>query len=121
MVEAARATAEALDATLVNMRFVKPLDETLLLELAADHACFVTIEDHAIAGGAGSAVNELFAARGVRKPMLNLGIPDRFVEHGSREDCLKSIGLDAPGIRASVESWLGAQQQPPRQQHAAGR
>ena len=121
MVEAARATAEALDATLVNMRFVKPLDETLLLELAADHACFVTLEDHAIAGGAGSAVNELFAARGVRKPMLNLGIPDRFVEHGSREDCLKSIGLDAPGIRASVESWLGAQQQPPRQQHAAGR
>ncbi|HET7921579.1 MAG TPA: 1-deoxy-D-xylulose-5-phosphate synthase [Gammaproteobacteria bacterium] len=106
LVEPARATAEALDATLVNMRFVKPLDETLILELLATHDHVVTLEDNAVAGGAGSAVAEFLAAQGIEKPLLHLGIPDRFIEHGSREDCLHEIGLDADGIRRSVETWL---------------
>ncbi|HET7650141.1 MAG TPA: 1-deoxy-D-xylulose-5-phosphate synthase [Gammaproteobacteria bacterium] len=108
MLEPARATADALDATLVNMRFVKPLDETLLLELAANHDYFVTLEDNAVAGGAGSAVAELFADKGIEKPLLHLGIPDRFIEHGSREECLKAVGLDAESIQNSVTSWLAA-------------
>ncbi len=114
MVEAAKATAEALDATLVNMRFVKPLDEELLLELARTHTHFVTIEDHAVAGGAGSAVNEALEAHGVVLPVLNLGLPDTFLEHGSREECLKMAGLDAEGIRTSVDTWLAKQQPAPR-------
>ena len=115
MVEAARPAAEALDATLVNMRFVKPLDEELLLELAGTHSHFVTVEDHAVAGGAGSAVNECFEARGVVLPVLNLGLPDQFLEHGSREECLKMAGLDAEGIRRSVDAWLADKQgQTPR-------
>ena len=110
MVEAARATADALDATLVNMRFVKPLDQELLLELAGTHTHFVTLEDHAVAGGAGSAVNECLEACGVQLPVLNLGIPDMFLEHGSREESLKTAGLDAEGIRRSVDAWLAKDQ-----------
>jgi 1-deoxy-D-xylulose-5-phosphate synthase len=106
MVEAARPVAEALDATLINMRFVKPLDEELLLELAGSHTHFVTVEDHAVMGGAGSAVNECLEARGVLLPVLNLGLPDVFLEHGSREECLKMAGLDAEGVRKSVDAWL---------------
>ncbi len=118
MVEAAHASAETLNLTLVNMRFVKPLDATLILELAASHNTLVTIEDNAIAGGAGSAVNELLMSHGLRTPVLNLGIPDVIVEHGSREECLKEVGLDAAGIRRALEKWLDAPQRQPR---AAGR
>ena len=106
LVESARATADAVDATLVNMRFVKPLDGDLLLELAGSHEAFVTVEDHAVAGGAGSAVDEFFEVKGVQSPVLNLGIPDVFIEHGSREECLKIAGLDPEGIRKSVDDWL---------------
>ncbi len=119
MVETARVTAEALDATLVNMRFVKPLDGKLILELAASHDCLITLEDNAIAGGAGGAVNEFLVVHGIYKPMLNLGIPDRFVEHGSRDECLKSAGLDAPGVQQSVTAWLAAQQPQTRRQPRA--
>ena len=118
MVEASRASADALDVTLVNMRFVKPLDEKLILEMAASHNSLVTIEDNAIAGGAGSAVNELLIAHDLHIPILNLGLPDRFIEHGSREECLKLAGLDAAGIRHSLDSWLAAHHQP--QPRAAG-
>ncbi|MGB9429746.1 MAG: 1-deoxy-D-xylulose-5-phosphate synthase [Gammaproteobacteria bacterium] len=120
MVEMARATAEALDATLVNMRFVKPLDEALLLALAAKHDSLVTIEDNAVAGGAGSAVNELLIAHDLRTAILNLGIPDHFVEHGSREDCLKEVKLDAAGIRQSVDAWLLAHKRQDRRSRTAG-
>ncbi|MGA9853455.1 MAG: 1-deoxy-D-xylulose-5-phosphate synthase [Gammaproteobacteria bacterium] len=120
MVEMARPVADALDATLVNMRFVKPLDEALIFELVASHDCIVTIEDNAIAGGAGSAVNELLMVHDLRKPTLNLGIPDRFVEHGSREDCLKDAGLDTPGIRQSLDDWLAAQHPQKRHWRATG-
>jgi 1-deoxy-D-xylulose-5-phosphate synthase len=99
--------AEELDATFVNMRFVKPLDEATVLELARSHEQLVTIEDAAIAGGAGSAVNECLAAHGVHVPVLNLGIPDRFFEHGSREDCLAAAGLDLAGLRKAVAAFAG--------------
>ncbi|MDE2234826.1 MAG: 1-deoxy-D-xylulose-5-phosphate synthase [Gammaproteobacteria bacterium] len=119
MVEAAHASAEALNLTLVNMRFVKPLDEKLILEMSAAHDSLVTIEDNVIAGGAGSAVNELLLSHDIHIPVLNLGLPDRFIEHGSREQCLKETGLDAVGIRQSLDRWLAAQHRP--QPRAAGR
>ncbi|MEO5558689.1 MAG: 1-deoxy-D-xylulose-5-phosphate synthase [Dokdonella sp.] len=94
--------AETLDATLVNMRFVKPLDAALVLELAKSHAAFVTIEDNAIAGGAGSAVAELLNAHGLNVPLLQLGLADTFLEHASREELLAADGLDAPGIEDAI-------------------
>jgi 1-deoxy-D-xylulose-5-phosphate synthase len=117
LLENARAAAEALDATLVNMRFVKPLDTALLLELAGSHEGFVTIEDNAVAGGAGSAVDEFLAASGIEMPLLNLGLPDVFLEHGSREECLAMAGLDAEGIRKSIEAWVAKKM--PKQRKAA--
>ena len=94
--------AEALDATVVDMRFIKPLDEALVLEMAASHEALVTVEDGVVAGGAGSAVNELLAAHGVQVPVLNLGLPDVFMEQGSREELLALAGLDAHGIRRAI-------------------
>jgi 1-deoxy-D-xylulose-5-phosphate synthase len=91
-----------LDATVVNMRFVKPLDETLVLELARTHDAFVTLEDNVIAGGAGSAVAELLAANGIEIPLLQLGLPDAFLEHATREQLLAQAGLDAAGIRRAM-------------------
>ncbi|WP_042012170.1 1-deoxy-D-xylulose-5-phosphate synthase [Aeromonas fluvialis] len=104
----AKAAAEALDATLVDMRFVKPMDEALVLSLAASHAHFVTIEDNAIMGGAGSAVNELLMRSKQCKPVLNLGLPDRFVEQGTQQEIYTLLGLDDAGIQRSIESWLQA-------------
>ncbi|ELC7280696.1 1-deoxy-D-xylulose-5-phosphate synthase [Aeromonas veronii] len=104
----AKAAAEALDATLVDMRFVKPMDEALVLSLAASHAQFVTIEDNAIMGGAGSAVNELLMRSKQCKPVLNLGLPDRFVEQGTQQEIYALLGLDDAGIQRSIESWLQA-------------
>ena len=109
MVELARDSANRLDATLVNMRFVKPLDEGLVLSLAARHRALITIEENAVAGGAGSAIAELLASEGVQMPLLQLGIPDRFIEHGSRETCLTAAGIDAGGLSSSVEHWWGLQ------------
>ncbi len=92
LVKSAEIIGERLDATVVNMRFVKPLDEELVLRLAAKHGALVTIEENAVAGGAGSAVIELLAGCAQVMPTLTLGIPDRFIEHGSREDCLVAGG-----------------------------
>jgi 1-deoxy-D-xylulose-5-phosphate synthase len=111
LVESARKIAERLDATLVNMRFIKPLDQDLVLEVAGQHRAIVTIEENAVLGGAGSAVSEVLAAQGVQVPMLHLGIPDRFIEHGSRESCLAAAGLDLAGLTASVERWWALQTQ----------
>ena len=102
MLAPAAEIAAELDATLVNMRFVKPLDETLLLNLARSHAGFVTLEDNAIAGGAGSAVAECLAANGVVLPILHLGLPDVYLEHGSRDEVLSLAGLDLPGMRRAI-------------------
>ncbi|TNI14667.1 1-deoxy-D-xylulose-5-phosphate synthase [Aeromonas veronii] len=104
----AKTAAEALDATLVDMRFVKPMDEALVLSLAASHDHFVTIEDNAIMGGAGSAVNELLMRSKQCKPVLNLGLPDHFVEQGTQQEIYALLGLDDAGIQRSIESWLQA-------------
>jgi 1-deoxy-D-xylulose-5-phosphate synthase len=96
--------AESLGATLVNMRFVKPLDEALVLELSRSHSAFVTLEDNAVAGGAGAGVGELLAARGVVLPILHLGLADSYLEHASREELLAESGLDAAGIEASIRA-----------------
>ncbi|WP_304624772.1 transketolase C-terminal domain-containing protein, partial [Rhodanobacter sp. PCA2] len=104
MLAPAAVIAGELDATLVNMRFVKPLDEALIVELARTHDAFVTLEDNAVAGGAGSAVAECLAAHGIVKPILHLGLPDAYLEHGSREEVLSMAGLDLPGIRRAIHA-----------------
>jgi 1-deoxy-D-xylulose-5-phosphate synthase len=98
--------ATRLGATLVNMRFVKPLDAGLICEMAESHELLVTVEENAVLGGAGSGVNELLASKGIPVNILNIGIPDRYVEHGSRNDCLAMAGLDADGIFAQVSERL---------------
>ncbi len=102
LMEPAAAVAAQLGATLVNMRFVKPLDEAMLLDLARSHEGLVTIEDNAIMGGAGSAVSEYLASQQITLPVLHLGLPDAWLEHMSREDMLASVGLDVAGIAHSV-------------------
>ncbi|HSY46251.1 MAG TPA: 1-deoxy-D-xylulose-5-phosphate synthase [Steroidobacteraceae bacterium] len=119
LVASAAQIAEALDATLVNMRFVKPLDEELVVAVAARHRALITIEENATQGGAGSAVGELLSAEGLQLPLLQLGIPDRFIEHGSRDSCLAAAGLDSAGLAASVERWW-ALQAPERKRSAGG-
>lgn len=105
LVKSAESIGERLDATVVNMRFVKPLDEELVLRLAATHTALVTIEENAVAGGAGSAVIELLASCAQVLPTLTLGIPDRFIEHGSRDDCLVQAELDPASLGAAMERW----------------
>ncbi|MEJ1096005.1 MULTISPECIES: 1-deoxy-D-xylulose-5-phosphate synthase [unclassified Pseudoxanthomonas] len=101
-VPAAELVGRELGLTVVNMRFVKPLDRDLILELARTHQGFVTIEDNVVMGGAGSGVAELLNAENVLLPMLHLGLPDEFQHHASREDLLAEAGIDANGIRAAV-------------------
>lgn len=102
----ALAVGARVDATVVNMRFVKPLDEALILELVRTHSCIVTIEENATAGGAGSAVNELLHAHRCTVPVCNLGLADVFLEHGSREELLALSGLDEAGITQSIDRFL---------------
>jgi 1-deoxy-D-xylulose-5-phosphate synthase len=105
MVEPAVRIAERLDATVVNMRFVKPLDEETVLRIAARHKAIVTVEENVVAGGAGSAIAELLAQERALLPMLMLGIPDRFIEHGSRDECLAAAGLDPVSLSGAIEHW----------------
>ena len=109
MVEPAAAAADALDATLVNMRFVKPLDEALVAEIAATHRAVVTLEENAVAGGAGSAVLEALQRLGSELPVLQIGIPDGFVDHGTREDNLAAAGLDSMSVRAAIDHFWKAE------------
>ena len=97
---------EALDATVVDMRFVKPLDEALLLEMATSHSLLVSIEENTIMGGAGSAVGECLAAHGLAVPLLQLGLPDYYVEHARPEEMLAECGRDAAGIQQAIERRL---------------
>ncbi len=99
------AAATDLNATLINMRFVKPLDVTAILELSLNHDLLVTIEDNAIQGGAGSAVNECIMQHAVDINVLNIGIPDRYIAHGTREDQLDECGLSAPQIIKQVNAY----------------
>jgi 1-deoxy-D-xylulose-5-phosphate synthase len=108
LVAPAARVAETLGATLVNMRFVKPLDETLILELARSHEAIVTLEDNAIAGGAGAGVAELLAAHGISLPILHLGLADSYLEHASREELLAESGLDVSGIEAAIRGRFAA-------------
>ena len=104
---------ELLDATVVDMRFVKPLDETLLRQLAAEHELLVTIEENSIMGGAGSAVSEFLAAENRVVPILHLGLPDAYQHHASREDLLAEAGIDAAGIRSAIMRRWPALAAPP--------
>lgn len=101
-VAAAEQVGRELGLTVVNMRFIKPLDRALVLELASSHQGFVTVEDNVVMGGAGSGVAELLNGEGIALPVLHLGLPDEFQHHASREDLLAEAGIDAAGIRASV-------------------
>jgi 1-deoxy-D-xylulose-5-phosphate synthase len=104
MLKPALEAGEALGATVVNMRFVKPLDAELVRRVAEQHELVVTVEEHQIMGGAGSAVCEALA--GSRKRVLLLGLPDRFVDHGDPGRLLASVGLDAAGIQKSVSDVM---------------
>lgn len=103
MVTAALAVGKQLGATVVNMRFIKPLDEQLLLDLAKSVEIFVTIEENVISGGAGSAVNNFLQKQHILMPVLNIGLPDSFIEQGTREELLAICGLDIQGITAQIE------------------
>jgi 1-deoxy-D-xylulose-5-phosphate synthase len=112
MVPAAETLAAELDATVVNMRFVKPLDAACVLDVARRHAAIVTLEDNAVAGGAGDAILQCLQQHSVSIPCLSLGIPDRFIEHGSREENLADAGLDLASLRAAVHRFWARQGKP---------
>ena len=104
LLQSALDAAEAHDLTVVDMRFVKPLDEALLDQLAASHQAFVTLEDGCVMAGAGSAVLEHLSATAQAVPTLVLGYPDRFIDHGDQKQLHQELGLDSVGIRRSIES-----------------
>jgi 1-deoxy-D-xylulose-5-phosphate synthase len=106
---AALEAAEALDATVVNMRFVRPLDGETLRAVAESHELLVTVEENAVAAGAGTAVSEWLANDGRCARIRHIGLPDRFIEHGSPDQLLKEVGLDADGIRRQVQEWMEAE------------
>ena len=103
---AAQQVADEIDASLFNMRFVKPLDEATVLQAAAEHDLIVTVEENAISGGAGSAVNECLAAQGHTVNILNLGFPDTYVGQGTQAEMLAEWGLDSEGLLNSINSRL---------------
>ncbi len=102
MVPQAMLAGDALDATVVNMRWVKPIDTELLKQLSQTHDAFVTVEEHVIMGGAGSACNEALLQMGANKPVLNLGLPDEFIDHGDHQKLLAALGLSGQGIEQSI-------------------
>jgi 1-deoxy-D-xylulose-5-phosphate synthase len=106
MLSEAKKVAIELNASLVDMRFIKPLDETLIDALNSKHDCLVTIEDNAIAGGAGSGVNEYLLAQGKPVSILNIGITDQFVKHGTQEEMHHELGLDAAGIITKIKHFI---------------
>jgi 1-deoxy-D-xylulose-5-phosphate synthase len=113
MVSMLASVAEQLDATLVNLRFVKPLDRELVLDIAARHLQLVTAEENVLRGGAGSAVLETLADADISRPVLRLGIPDEFIEHGSRHDNLCAAGLDVASMQTRIEAFQAQHSQRP--------
>ena len=99
--------AEELDLSLVNMRFIKPLDDTMLAEMAAGHERLITLEDASIVGGAGSAVLESLSSRGLQTPLLRLGLEDRFPSQGSRSQVLQEYALDRDSLRRRIVDFIG--------------
>ncbi len=106
MVQPCTVVAQKLGFSLINMRFVKPLDEAAIIDAVARHVCLVTVEENALAGGAGSAVNEFLARSDLQLPVLNIGLADDFIEHGTREECLAQAQLDESGLLAQMETFL---------------
>lgn len=106
MVQPAVIVGQQLGATVVNLRFVKPLDEAMLAKVASKHRYLITIEENAISGGAGSAINDFLISENLSIPILNLGIPDRFIEQGTRDECLAACGLDSSGIMLAIKNFL---------------
>jgi len=106
MLSEAEEVAQALGATLVDMRFVKPLDTELITELANKHKVLVTVEDNVIAGGAGSGVNEFILGQGISVKVLNIGLPDQFIKHGTQAEIHQELGLDAEGIKAQIAAFI---------------
>lgn len=106
MVAKAKTVGDKIDATVIDMRFIKPIDEALITELCASHKLIVTVEENTILGGAGSAVNEFLHRENQLIHVLNLGLPDSFLNHGKAEDMLAEVGLDAHGIQSSIEKKL---------------
>jgi 1-deoxy-D-xylulose-5-phosphate synthase len=102
----AQQVGDDLNATVVDMRFVKPLDEDLIKKLSIENILLVTIEDNAVAGGAGSAVNEYLACLNIKVSILHIGLPDKFIPHGSREYQLSQAGLDAKSIKMTIKKKL---------------
>ncbi|MCL4744887.1 MAG: 1-deoxy-D-xylulose-5-phosphate synthase [Burkholderiaceae bacterium] len=98
---------ESINATVANMRWVKPIDAELVRELARTHGALVTVEEHVVMGGAGSAVSETLSAAGIVVPLLQLGLPDRFIDHGEQSQLLRSVGLDAQGIESAIRERFG--------------
>ena len=105
MLDVALEIGNELDATVINMRFVKPLDEELVLELCRSHEGLITLEENVIAGGAGCAVAELLAAHAIQMPVLQIGIPDTNIEHGSQDSCRKAAGLDLESVSHAIKRW----------------
>jgi len=108
MLQVAREVAETLDATVANMRFVKPLDAELVAELATSHELIVTLEENAVIGGAGAEVARVIDGLAARPRVLRLGLPDHFIDHGDQAQLLASVGLDQAGILASIARATGA-------------
>ena len=98
MVEPCERIGKELNATVINMRFVKPIDESLILNICEEHHLIITVEENVVQGGAGSAVNEVLAAYGISQRIVNHGLPDRLIQHGTRDDMLRDAGLDYEGI-----------------------
>ena len=104
--------ADQLNATVADMRFVKPIDQQLIRELAANHQLLVTVEENSIAGGAGAAVSEFLAEEGIVMPVMHIGLPDRFIDHASHSQQLNNVGLDSAGILQRIEQRLDTLQRP---------
>lgn len=106
LITAALTVAEKINATVVNMRFVKPLDEALIITMAKSHGLIVTLEENVVIGGAGQGVSACLQSHSMLNPVLNLGLPDHFVEHGTQDEMLKSVGLDVEGILQKIQEKL---------------
>jgi 1-deoxy-D-xylulose-5-phosphate synthase len=107
ILEFAQAAGDELGATVVNMRFVKPIDEELILNMAATHDLIVTVEENVVQGGAGEAVNQVLADYGVVHAIANYGLPDRLIQHGSRDDMLNDVGMNKEGLLEFIRHHLG--------------
>ncbi len=106
LLETAMAVADTIDASVADMRFIKPIDEELIRELALQHDLLVTVEENSVAGGAGSAVAEFLAAQGIVVPILQLGLPDKLIDHASHQQQLEAVGLDVTGIQTAIDERL---------------